>query len=58
MEKEKTLTREQTKDKALRYLEFRSHSKNELRMKLKRCGALDEDIICIALVPWEDVLLG
>ena len=38
------LTFEQAKDKALRLLEFRSHSERELTDKLKRAGAKDEDI--------------
>lgn len=38
------LTFEQVKDKALRLLEFRSHSERELTDKLKRAGAKDEDI--------------
>ncbi len=38
------LNYEQAKEKALRLLEFRSHSEQELRMKLKRAGARDEDI--------------
>lgn len=37
MEKKK-LTYEQTKEKALRLLEFRSHSEEELRQKLVRAG--------------------
>ncbi len=41
---EKQLTKEQTKEKALRLLEFRSHSEYELRQKLTRAGALKEDI--------------
>lgn len=40
----KELTLEQAKDKALRLLEFRSHSEHELKEKLKRAGAKDEDI--------------
>lgn len=38
------LTKEQTKEKALRILEFRSHSERELRQKLMRAGAAEEDI--------------
>lgn len=34
----------QTKEKALRLLEFRNHSEGELRQKLKIAGALEEDI--------------
>lgn len=43
---EKTLTKEQTKEKALRLLEFRSHSEKELRDKLTRGGGqgIDEVI--------------
>lgn len=41
---EKTLTKEQAKDKALRLLEFRSHSEKELSDKLKRAGAREEDL--------------
>ena len=44
MENEKNLTREEVKDKALRYLEFRSHSETELTRKLRKAGALEEDI--------------
>ncbi len=40
----KELTFEQAKDKALRLLEFRSHSERELKDKLRRAGAKDEDI--------------
>ena len=40
----KELTYELVKDKALRLLEFRSHSEKELRDKLKRYGAEQEDI--------------
>ncbi len=40
----KELTFEQAKDKALRLLEFRSHSERELCDKLKRAGAREEDI--------------
>lgn len=38
------LTYEQAKEKALRLLEFRSHSEKELSDKLKRAGAKNEDI--------------
>lgn len=41
---QKELTFEQTKDKALRLLEFRAHSERELTDKLKRTGAKDNDI--------------
>lgn len=40
----KELTFEMAKDKALRLLEFRSHSERELKDKLRRAGAKDEDI--------------
>lgn len=40
----KELTFEQAKDKALRLLEFRSHSERELTDKLKRAGADENDI--------------
>lgn len=40
---EKELTKAETKEKALRLLEFRSHSEYELRSKLKQKGAKDED---------------
>ena len=42
MEK-KELTFEQTKEKALRLLEFRSHSENELEKKLKNAGGTGID---------------
>ena len=42
MEK-KQLTREQTKEKALRLLDFRSHSEEELRQKLVRAGGTEID---------------
>lgn len=41
---QKELTFEQAKDKALRLLEFRSHSEKELADKLKRAGAKEYDI--------------
>ncbi|NDO19904.1 regulatory protein RecX [Lachnospiraceae bacterium MD329] len=41
---QKELTFEQTKDKALRLLEFRAHSERELTDKLKRAGAKDNNI--------------
>lgn len=40
----KVLNFEETKDKALRLLEFRSHSEFELKEKLKRAGAVEENI--------------
>ncbi len=40
----KELTFEQAKEKALRLLEFRSHSERELADKLQRNGAKEEDI--------------
>ena len=40
----KELTAAQTKEKALRCLEYRSHSEKELWEKLKRAGANEEDI--------------
>ena len=45
---EKKLTFEQAKDKALRLIEFRSHSEKELRDKLKHAGAEEEDIDAVA----------
>ena len=39
----KELTYEQTKEKALRLLEFRSHSENELKKKLKNAGGTGID---------------
>lgn len=44
MNEKKVLTREETKEKALRILEFRSHSEHELREKLRAAGGLEEDI--------------
>ena len=41
---DKQLTKEETREKALRILEFRAHSEKELRTKLIRAGACDEDI--------------
>ena len=38
------MTFDETKDKALRLLEFRSHSEKELSDKLKRAGAKEFDI--------------
>lgn len=43
-EETKPLNYDDAKEKALRYLEFRSHSEKELSDKLKRAGA-DDDII-------------
>lgn len=40
----KELTAIETKEKALRCLEYRSHSEKELRDKLKNAGAREEDI--------------
>lgn len=40
----KELNKAQTKEKALRLLEFRSHSEKELRDKLIRAGANSEDL--------------
>ncbi|MDD6214159.1 MAG: regulatory protein RecX [Firmicutes bacterium] len=40
----KELTFQQAKDKALRLLEFRAHSEKELRDKLLRAGAKEEDL--------------
>ena len=44
MKEKKELTFQQAKDKALRLLEFRSHSEKELADKLIRSGARREDI--------------
>ena len=41
---QKELNYEQTKDKALRLLEFRAHSERELTDKLRHAGSKDEDI--------------
>lgn len=41
---EKKLTKEQTKEKALRILEFRQNSEYELRQKLIRAGSEPDDI--------------
>ena len=41
---EKKLNYEQSKEKALRLLEFRSHSEKELKDKLYRAGAEEDDI--------------
>lgn len=44
MIEKKILNYDETKEKALRLLEFRSHSESELIEKLKRAGSADEDI--------------
>lgn len=44
MIEKKVLNYEQAKDKALRLLTFRSHSEKELKDKLRRAGAEDNDI--------------
>lgn len=44
MDEKEFLTAEQTRDKALTYLEYRSHSEKELADKLRRAGARQEDI--------------
>lgn len=44
MQTKKELDFNQAKEKALRYLEFRSHSEKELSDKLKRAGAKEHDI--------------
>lgn len=44
MKQTETLDFAAAKEKALRLLEFRSHSEQELRIKLRRAGAMDEDI--------------
>lgn len=44
MEEKKILNYEQTKEKALRLLEFRAHSEKELKDKLIRAGATEENI--------------
>ena len=44
MTEQSELTFEEAKDKALRLLEFRSHSEKELSDKLKRAGAKEFDI--------------
>lgn len=40
----KELDKKAVKEKALRYLEYRTHSEKELIAKLKRAGAMEEDI--------------
>lgn len=44
MIEKKVLNYDETREKALRLLEFRSHSERELTDKLKRAGSVDEDI--------------
>ncbi|MCC8169018.1 MAG: recombination regulator RecX, partial [Oscillospiraceae bacterium] len=44
MREKQILNYDETKEKALRLLEFRSHSEKELTDKLRRAGSLDEDI--------------
>lgn len=44
MIEKKILNYDETKEKALRLLEFRSHSEKELTDKLRRAGSIDEDI--------------
>lgn len=44
MIEKKVLNYDETREKALRLLEFRSHSERELVEKLKRVGSVDEDI--------------
>lgn len=44
MIEKKVLNYDETREKALRLLEFRSHSERELIDKLKRAGSVDEDI--------------
>ena len=44
----KELTKNETKEKALRLLAFRSHSEKELLEKLKRAGAKTEDLPPVA----------
>ena len=44
MDEKKTLTFDETKEKALRLLEFRSHSEKELSEKLLRAGAERDDL--------------
>ena len=42
--KKNTMTKEQTKEKALVYLSYRDHCEKELYDKLKRAGGREEDI--------------
>lgn len=44
---QRELTFEEAREKALRLLEFRSHSEQELAQKLKRAGARGEDIAAV-----------
>ncbi len=44
IKEKKELSKAETKEKALRLLEFRSHSEKELWDKLKRAGAKEEDL--------------
>lgn len=44
MIEKKVLNYDETREKALRLLEFRSHSERELTDKLRRAGSVDEDI--------------
>lgn len=44
MDTEKKLDYEQTKHKALKILEYRTHFESELKTKLKRAGAEDENV--------------
>lgn len=45
MIEKKILNYSETKEKALRLLEFRSHSEKELADKLRRAGGMEEDIM-------------
>ena len=45
MKQEKKLTYEQTKEKALRLLDFRSHSEAELKKKLEAAGGTEIDSV-------------
>ncbi len=47
MQRKTELNFDEAKEKALRYLEFRSHSEKELSDKLKRAGAKDDDILAV-----------
>lgn len=44
IKEKKELSKAEAKEKALRLLEFRSHSEKELHDKLKRAGAKEEDL--------------
>ena len=48
----KELTFDEAKDKALRLLEFRSHSERELSDKLKSCEVCDADFTTEVLLAW------